>query len=216
METTHRTRLISTVAVLSLALTGAACASKASPSGTAPQSTATASQPGTPAPSASPDTPPLSTTRSQPPAAPNGPVWPVTPRTLRAVYPAKAPALTAIRTGRHATYDRLVFDFSGAFGQAHVRYVSVVRADPSDRTVPLRGNAFLEVTIHGAYAQWGDQQPAYTGPTTVTPAYPTLKQVKLSGDFENVLSFGVGVSRTAGFQVMRLQSPDRLVIDVAH
>ena len=50
----------------------------------------------------------------------------------------------------------------------------------------------------------------------MTPGYPALKQVKLSGDFENVLSFGVGVSRTAGFQVMRLQSPDRLLIDVAH
>jgi len=30
-----------------------------------------------------------------------------------------------------------------------------------------------------------------------------------------VLSLGVGLNRTAGFQVMRLRSPDRLVIDVA-
>jgi hypothetical protein len=69
-----------------------------------------------------------------------------------------------------------------------------VRADPSDVTVPLLGTSFLEVTIQGAYARWGEQELVYTGPSTVTPSYSALKQVKLSGDFENVLSFGVDVN----------------------
>jgi hypothetical protein len=42
-----------------------------------------------------------------------------------------------------------------------------------------------------------------------------IKQVSISGDFEAVLSCGIGLDRTAGFQVTRLQSPDRLVVDVA-
>jgi hypothetical protein len=49
----------------------------------------------------------------------------------------------------------------------------------------------------------------------VTPGYPTLKQVSIAGDFEAVLSFGIGLDRTAGFQVTRLRSPDRVVVDVA-
>ncbi|NUT18863.1 MAG: hypothetical protein HOV77_06735 [Hamadaea sp.] len=137
-------------------------------------------------------------------------------RTLTASTPTKAPALTAVRTGRHETYDRVVFDFTGHFGSVRVAYVPVVHADPSDATVPLTGNAFLQVTVHDAYARWGGQSPHFSGPDSATPAYATLKQITISGDYENVLSFGVGLDRVAGFTVTRLASPDRLVIDVAH
>jgi hypothetical protein len=54
---------------------------------------------------------------------------------------------------------------------------------------------------------------AYAGPSLVTPGYPTLQQVSISGDF--VLRFGIGLERTAGFQVTRQRSPDRLVVDIA-
>jgi len=94
--------------------------------------------------------------------------------------------------------------------------VPVVRADPSDKVVPLKGRSFLQVVVHGAVARWSATPiTPYGGPSTVTPGYPTLKQVSISGDFEAVLSFGVGLARTAGFQVTRLRSPDRLVVDVA-
>jgi len=124
--------------------------------------------------------------------------------------------LTAIRTGRHGSYERLTLQFTNSFGEANVRYVPVVRADPSDKVVPLKGVSFLEVVVHGAAARWAATPISpYAGPSTVTPGYPTLKQVSISGDFESVLSFGVGLSRTAGFHVTRLRSPDRLVLDVA-
>jgi len=126
------------------------------------------------------------------------------------------PVLTAIRTGRHGAYERLTLQFTSAYGEANVRYVPVVHADPSDKAVPLQGLSFLQIVIHGAVAHWpATPITAYTGPSTVTPGYPTLKQVCIAGDFEAVLSFGVGLGRTAGFQVTRLQSPDRLVVDVA-
>lgn len=195
MSPPSRRRLLAAVAVAGLALAGAGCAGD----GASPGSTPT---PTTPAPTS--------------PGIVYGPVWPLEPRTLPAALPANAPVLQAIRPGRHDTYDRLVVDFSGAFGAVRVRYVPMVHADPSDLTVPLLGNAFIEVTVHDAYAGWAGQQPSYGGPVSVTPGYPTLKQVTMSGDFENVLSFGVGLDRVAGFTVTRLQSPDRLVIDFAH
>jgi hypothetical protein len=124
--------------------------------------------------------------------------------------------LTAVRTGQHGSFERLTLEFTSSFGEANVGYVPVVHADPSDRVVPLQGSSFLRVAVHGAVAHWATTPlGAYAGPSTVTPGYPTLKQVSIAGDFEAVLSFGIGLDRTAGFQVTRLQSPDRLVVDIA-
>ncbi len=124
--------------------------------------------------------------------------------------------LKEIRTGQHGSYERLVLEFTAPYGAAEVRYVPVVRADPSDRVVPLQGRSFLEIVIHGAAAGYAATPiTPYAGPSTVTPGYPTLRQASISGDFEAVLSFGVGLSRTAGFRVQRLTAPDRLVLDVA-
>lgn len=145
-----------------------------------------------------------------------GPVWPIEPRAIAATPGRSVPVLKAIQTGRHGSYERLVLEFTSSYGEAKVRYVPVVRADPSDKVVSLPGVSFLEVVVHGAVATWpATPIKPYTGPSTVTPGYPTLKQVCISGDFEAVLSFGVGVGRTAGFQVARLRSPDRLVVDIA-
>ena len=146
-----------------------------------------------------------------------GPVWPIEPRTVAAVGSEQGvPVLTAVRTGRHGSYERLTLEFNAPFGQADVRYVPVVHVDPSGKVVPLQGTSFLQVVVHGAVAHWSATPiTAYTGPSVVTPGYPTLKQVSIAGDFEAVLSFGIGLDRTAGFQVTRLRSPDRLVVDVA-
>jgi hypothetical protein len=110
-----------------------------------------------------------------------------------------------------------VGDPAGAYAMVRIRYVPLVHADPSDLVVPLQGNAFLEVSVQDAYARWGagDGTPTYDGPNSVWVGYPTIKQVAVSGDFEAVLSFGIGLDRVAGFTVMPLRSPDRLVIDVA-
>ena len=124
--------------------------------------------------------------------------------------------LSASRTGRHGSYERLTLQFTSSFGEADVRYVPVVHADPSDKAVPLQGLSFLQVVVHGAVAHWSATPiTPYAGPSTVMPSYPTLKQVSISGDFEAVLSFGIGLDRMAGFQVTRLRSPDRLVVDIA-
>ncbi|MGZ4542870.1 MAG: AMIN-like domain-containing (lipo)protein [Mycobacteriaceae bacterium] len=145
-----------------------------------------------------------------------GPVWSIVPRTLAAAPTHGVPVLASIRTGQHGAYERIVFQFTAAYSTAKVFYVPVVRADPSGKVVALQGASFLQVVVQRAVAHWNATPiTPYTGPSTVTPGYPTVKQVSISGDFEAVLSFGVGLDRTAGFQVERLQSPDRLVVDVA-
>src|SRR6266536_663792 len=50
-------------------------------------------------------------------------------------------------------------------------------------------------------------------PTRLTPGLPLLKEVAVAGDFEGVLSFGVGLARPAGLRVQTLTAPARVVID---
>ena len=225
---TRLVRMVVAPAILGLGVT--ACTQGASPP---PQTqgftTRTPSRESAP-PSSAPTSSPVATTSAPSPAvsassvavsassvAAIGPVWPIEPRTIAAAGSRQGlPVLKAIRTGRHGSYKRLVLEFTASYGAANVRYVPVVRADPSDKVVPLKGRSFLQVVVHGAVARWSATPiTPYGGPSTVTPGYPTLKQVSISGDFEAVLGFGVGLARTAGFQVTRLRSPDRLVVDVA-
>jgi hypothetical protein len=134
--------------------------------------------------------------------------------------PPPAGLLQAIRTGRHTDYDRLVLEFGGSSAPTHrMRYVDQVHQDPSDRQVPLRGTAFLQVVIHDATLDTSpresDQSKAqrYHGPSRLTPGLPLVKDVAVAGDFEGVLSFGVGLARPAGLRVQTLTAPARLVID---
>ena len=138
--------------------------------------------------------------------------------TNRPRVPEHMPLLTDIRTGRHAGYDRVVLQFDNDLPSWQVRYVSQVSGE-SGKPVPLAGRAFLQVQVHPA---WGHDQrtpsyePTYTGPRTLTPSYPTLVQVRWVEEFEGYLTFGLGLSRRAGFRVLELRQPSRVAIDVAH
>jgi hypothetical protein len=49
----------------------------------------------------------------------------------------------------------------------------------------------------------------------LTPGFPALRQVTGAGEFEGVLTYGIGQAHKAGFRVFTLTGPDRLVVDVA-
>jgi hypothetical protein len=57
--------------------------------------------------------------------------------------------LAAVRAGQHACYDRLVLDVTGSARVASYRvaYVSAVRSDGSGAVVPLKGGAFLQISL---------------------------------------------------------------------
>ena len=121
--------------------------------------------------------------------------------------------LVAIRAAHHPGYDRLVFEFRGRLPvQRSVRYVSQVIGDPSGRVVSVAGNAKLLVRFV-ALGHNSRGQVTY-GPLRRTYALPEVIQVANAGDFEAVLSFGVGVAKREPFHVFTLSSPSRVVIDV--
>jgi hypothetical protein len=114
----------------------------------------------------------------------------------------------AISVGCHATFDRFVIRARDARPGYDVRYVRRVIADPSGMTVPLRGTKRILLVSHNA--------TAHQVARVKTPLCPNLRQVKLAGDFEGVVSFGLGLARKTGFRVFRLTGPTRIVVDVKH
>jgi hypothetical protein len=130
--------------------------------------------------------------------------------------------ITNIRAGRHACFDRLVVDVAGEAPRYNVRYVQAVTQDGSGFTVPLRGGAFLQITVFDpAYDQNGNAtyNPANRNEAVNVAGFRTFRQVAFAGSFEAVTQIGLGVRARLPFRVFTLDGPgegSRLVIDVAH
>ncbi len=124
------------------------------------------------------------------------------------------PVLTQVSAAHHPGFDRLVFQFSGRVPAQHsARYVSQVIADASGLPVNVVGSARLLVRFSPATGHNAQGSVTY-GATQRTLALPGLIQVVNAGDFESVLSFGVGLARAEPFRVFTLTRPSRVVIDV--
>jgi hypothetical protein len=125
-----------------------------------------------------------------------------------------APTLVDVRAGRHPGFDRVVFEFGGAVPEHQVRYVDQLVEDGSGNPVSVAGNADLEVVFQGANAHKADGTPS-VGPRRFSPGLTAVKEVAQTGDFEAVVSYGIGLDRRRPLTVSTLSGPSRLVIDVS-
>lgn len=166
--------------------------------------TSVASQPPTTAPVTAPPTSAV-TTQKEP--------WPTRPMTV-VLSPRRPPVVDDIRVGAHPAYDRLVIDLSGAMTGYHISYVSKLVSGGQGTPIDLQGKAFLSIQLTPATAHDNAGQTTFTGATTQRFDLPVLKGVHLE-DFEGV-TFGVALSKRAGYHVLALSSPTRLVIDFQH
>jgi hypothetical protein len=141
--------------------------------------------------------------------------------------PKSVPGMTGapvvnVRAGRHSCYDRLVVDLAGPAAGYTVEYVSQVRTDPADMPVALRGGAFLNIVVR-APANTVDGTPTYSpanrNEVVNVSGFRTFRQAAMTGNFEGITSFGLGVRARLPFRVFVLSGPgsgSRIVIDVAH
>lgn len=121
--------------------------------------------------------------------------------------------LTQVRIAHQAAgYDRIVFEFAGGpvpsytvTRQASAHFVK----DASGQNVSLQGSAGLKVVFHGAAAY-----PTLTSSADQKPALPVVQEAEQIGDFEGVVSWGVGLSQQSCTRTLELASATRLVIDV--
>ena len=119
-----------------------------------------------------------------------------------------------LATGCHPGFDRFVVRTRLARPQYDVRYVKRIVQDGSGAPVRLEGKRRIRIVIRNGRAHTNAGAPLV--PRVRTPHCPNLRQVKLAGDFEGVVTFGLGLRNRNGFRVFLLREPGRLVVDVAH
>lgn len=138
---------------------------------------------------------------------------------LRMLYPELA-YLSDVRTGRHDEgFDRVTFEFEGGATGYLIEYVAPpITEDPSDLPVDIDGNAFLSVVFFSASAvDLSTDTPRVTCCVSlIMTGFPSLVDLKETGDFEATLSYVLGLSEEVDFRVGMLREPYRIYIDVAH
>jgi hypothetical protein len=144
--------------------------------------------------------------------------------TAAACQPDTGPTgiLSSLTVGHQGDRDRIVFQFHGSLAPApRLTYVDRITQDPSDQPVPLLGDVFLSVTFHGARLDTAaiETDPSkvvrYDGPTRLTPRLPILQEVAVSGDFEAVLSFGLGLAEQAEIRTTTPAGQGCVILDLS-
>lgn len=114
---------------------------------------------------------------------------------------APLPTLYAIGSGEHPAetppYDQLSFRFQGGFPGYDIEFVPELIADGSGLPVPVPGTgAVLRVVFRGAQAHTADGTAStITSAPAPSIGYQVLTSYAPAGDFEGVVSYGIGVGR---------------------
>jgi hypothetical protein len=120
--------------------------------------------------------------------------------------------LTNIRPGSHTGdgYDRVVFDFSGGIPSWDLtrQESATFTRDASGQQVTLEGSAGLKLVLR-------DSDVAGAVATDLKPRFTSVREIAQLGNFERVLTYGIGLSSSQCVRVLPLSNPSRLAIDVA-
>lgn len=125
--------------------------------------------------------------------------------------------LTDVRSARHGSYDRLVFEFSGKeMPSYHIEYIDrPVRACGSGYVVQLAGDAWLEVRFSDAQAHTPEGKPTIKD-LSRSPNLPVVRELKITCDFEAEVAWVLGLSSPNRYRALELTNPTRLAIDISH
>jgi hypothetical protein len=115
------------------------------------------------------------------------------------------PDFVSVDLKSEAGVDRVSFRFRQTDPEAtdpplyFVRYVDQLVTDGEGAPVEVAGKAFVSVSFMAVGVDLSSETPieVYTGPDEFTPAFPTVRQLKKTGDFEGVVSWGIGLARKA-------------------
>jgi hypothetical protein len=153
----------------------------------------------------SPNSSPSSTPSSQPFVC-------ASPTTFNGPPPPPSAFIDAVRVGTHVGYDRLTIEFQAGQPQSiqlQPQSNATFTRDGIGDMVTLAGNDGLLVTIFS-----GDAHTAYSGPSDIKTGYAGLLEVRVVGDFEGYVHFGLGLAQPACYRASILTNPTRLVIDI--
>jgi cytoskeletal protein RodZ len=126
--------------------------------------------------------------------------------------PPTSAYVDAVRTGAHTGYDRLTIEFKDAQPQTielRPQAGTSFTRDGIGDTVKLAGKDGLLVSIFS-----GNANTAYTGSRDIKTGYAGLLEVRIVGDYEGYVHFGLGLAKPACYRAVIMTNPTRLVIDI--
>ena len=128
--------------------------------------------------------------------------------------------LVAVRVAAQPGADRVVFEFRGpSLPGFDVAYADgPVLGSGSGEPIAVDGDGALLIRMEpasGVDLNTADARPTYTGPDRVTGDTTNVTEVVRAGDFEANLEWAIGVEREVPFRVTVLESPARIVVDLA-
>ena len=119
--------------------------------------------------------------------------------------------VSSVRFAHHDGYDRLVIGFATSNSMPEYRLTQQGSAtfsqDASGRPVTLDGSAGIRVVLRNSDIVAG-------APGDQKAGLPELREVANIGNFERVVSYGIGLKDAACYRTIELTSPTRLVIDI--
>lgn len=130
--------------------------------------------------------------------------------------PEVAPLLLKdVRTGTHAGFDRVVFEFNGSTMPGYeLEYVDKpVRQCGSGNVVKMAGDGWLRVKFNPANAHTDAGKPTVLK-REIYPKYPNIIDIKSICDFEAEVTWAIGVKSPKQYRVLELLNPTRVVVDV--
>ena len=126
--------------------------------------------------------------------------------------------LVDIRAAHYPGYDRIVFEFDGPPPRvSRARWATDLRLDPSGLPAHVQGSAFMRVLFRDTVAHETEPPARSTfGPLRRALALPNIAHVVLLGDYEGVVSVGLGLmKKTRIVGTYELREPSRFVVHVA-
>lgn len=120
--------------------------------------------------------------------------------------------------GHEEGFDRVVFDIAGnGVAGWHARYVKAAHSQGSGEPVEVAGSAILEVTLTNVGYPADVAGPSYDGPRRIRPSgTEAIREIVNDNVYEGQHVFFVGTVRDLPFRVFRLDSPQRVVLDIQH
>ena len=125
--------------------------------------------------------------------------------------------VSAVRLAAQDGFDRVVFELGGEGTPGwDVRYVDQPTSEGSGDPVAVEGEAFLQVSITGAGYPFDTGVDEYAGGPLTAAGTASVTEVVFDGTYEGVTTAFVGTGAQRPFKAYLLDSPARVVVEVAH